>query len=986
MAASSPLELAPQDWITLRRLLREALDLPLEHRDAWLHRLDEVHAIHRPHLRALLAHADDAVASPILATLPKVETAAFAPAFWGDGVAHAEGARVGPYRLLRLLGEGGMGSVWLAERTDMLQGRPVALKLPRQSGRIDNLAERMAREREILAALDHPNIARLYDAGITADGQPFLALEVVEGHALDDHAARHSLDVPASLRLFLQVLRAVAHAHARLAVHRDLKPSNILVDNAGQAKLLDFGVAKLLAEGVAVETELTQQAGRALTLHYASPEQIAGLPLDTRTDIYSLGVVLFELLTRQRPYRLARESRGALEDAIAHQEPPRPSSVETDPARQRALRGDIDTIVLKALKKLPAERYATVDAFANDIERHLRNEAVLAQPDSRAYRLRKFVARNTLPVGAASAVLLAVVLGSVLAIWQARVAFEERDRAREVRGFIESIFRDADPYGEGREPMTVATLLQRAHERVDRDLLSRPAIRVEMLDLIGNGQKNLQETKAALSTLDDAVAAAQEAFGAEHALTLRARVSRLEAYRFGGKLNEMRAELQQLLPMLRTRESDAENLVVALEMQAHLSIDEGHYAEAVSAATEALEIASVRLGDSNPHTAVAATLLALGFEYSLEPARAKATALRALDLTLKSHPGDALHPDVIGVRVTLARAMGELGELRPCLQLFDEVIRATIERFGPTAIEVAFHTHGTVKFLVEAGEVRRAQQAAARAAEIFRLRASADTHFYPLARASHAMTLLAARRADLAISEIESASSQVAAVMGATHPVAQRTREDLALAQVYLGRAAQADATLRQDAASAPASWRRLLVQSLAATQRGEHEAAVRLAQQSLDATAGPRAPMWRMRVLPRLALAMVEAGQFEQAESAAQEAMALLDRVQLTNSPEKADAALALGRARLGLARASEALPSLQQADDFWREFEPTSRWAGEAAFWLAHGHEALGQPAPARAAFARAAELLARSPIPADAALSSNARRAAAVHTASD
>jgi tRNA A-37 threonylcarbamoyl transferase component Bud32 len=421
-------KLAPHEWAALRALLDQALALPEAERAAWVEAFSEpTHVAYKPRLRSLLAHAGGTGASDLLRTLPKVETDQFAPRP-PSAAAEAAGDLVGPYRLLRELGSGGMASVWLAERTDMLHGRQVALKLPHGAWKRAGLAERLAREREILATLEHRNIARLYDAGAAEDGQPYLALEYVQGERIDAWCERKALGVRERLQLFLQVARAVAYAHAQLVVHRDLKPSNILVNDAGDVKLLDFGIAKLLEQGVAQETELTQQAGRALTPDYAAPEQILGKPIGTAADVYALGVVLFELLTGQRPYQLKRDTRAALEEAILHAAVPRPSSVAPE-ARRKALRGDLDTIVLKALKKEPGGRYGTVAALAEDVERHLQQRPVLAQPDSRAYRLRKFLARNRLAAGAGVAIALALIAGMALALWQAAVARSEQRRA-----------------------------------------------------------------------------------------------------------------------------------------------------------------------------------------------------------------------------------------------------------------------------------------------------------------------------------------------------------------------------------------------------------------------------------------------------------------------------------------------------------------------------------------------------------------------------
>jgi Tol biopolymer transport system component len=325
---------------------------------------------------------------------------------------------IGVYRLVREIGRGGMSTVWLAMRTDALTTRPVALKLPYVHLLGAEFADRFARERDILANLTHPNIAHIYDAGIGAQGQPFLAMEFVAGETLTRYCESHQLGIDERLGLFLQVLSAVAYAHSQNIIHRDLKPSNILVREGGQVILLDFGIAKLLVDGAAAETELTQQAGATLTPEYASPEQIKGEPLAPTTDIYSLGVVLYELLSGRRPYTQARSTRRDLEDAILSADPVRPSEAvtsagaNTDPVAQEALRkalqGDLDTIVSKAMHKQPEQRYPTVDALAEDLRRYLRHEAIHARPDTGGYRLRRLTSRHrTLAaLSAAAAVLL----------------------------------------------------------------------------------------------------------------------------------------------------------------------------------------------------------------------------------------------------------------------------------------------------------------------------------------------------------------------------------------------------------------------------------------------------------------------------------------------------------------------------------------------------------------------------------------------------
>ncbi len=415
-------------WPQLDRLLDEALDQPPAAREAWLAALTPEHAGLSDTLRRLLQAHRQAETQDFLGALPALAAGTQARQEDDTDLPQAHDV-VGPYRLLRELGRGGMGTVWLAERDDGQLKRPVALKLPQLSW-ARGLAERLARERDILATLAHPHIARLYDAGVDTQGRPWLALEYVQGQSLDAHAQAAGLSVAQRLQLLLQVCEAVAYAHSRLIIHRDLKPGNILVSDDGQVKLLDFGIAKLTQGDTAEASALTRLSGMAMTLDYASPEQVRGEPLSTASDVYSLGVVAYELLTGQRPYRLKRGSAAELEEAITSAELPLASSRAGDAVLRKALRGDIDAILNKALKKNVAERYATVDALALDITRHLKREAVLARPDALAYRAARFLRRHRLPVAAGGAVALALVAGTGVALWQAQQARQQAERAR----------------------------------------------------------------------------------------------------------------------------------------------------------------------------------------------------------------------------------------------------------------------------------------------------------------------------------------------------------------------------------------------------------------------------------------------------------------------------------------------------------------------------------------------------------------------------
>ncbi len=324
-----------------------------------------------------------------------------------------------------------MAEVWLAQRADGLLGRPVAVKLPRCGFSDSQFCQRLAREREILDCLSHPNIARLLDAGTALDGKPFLVLEFVDGEPIVDYCRRHGLSIQQRLELFLQVARAISFAHHSLVLHRDLKPSNILVTAEGKAYVLDFGIAKLLDHGRTEDSDLTMSAGRALTLPYASPEQIAGLPLTVGSDVYSLGVVLYELLTGSRPYQLATH-------AVCHTAempgPPPPSAVNPDRQGRRTLQGDLDNVILKALKGSLEKRYQSVDAFQDDIRRYLERRPVLARPDSRWYRARMCARRHRAAFLTVGGLLSVLLIAAILIVWAGASGADPKAQCRGGQG------------------------------------------------------------------------------------------------------------------------------------------------------------------------------------------------------------------------------------------------------------------------------------------------------------------------------------------------------------------------------------------------------------------------------------------------------------------------------------------------------------------------------------------------------------------------
>ena len=407
------------------------MDLPADAREAWIEALSEPFTGAKEWLRKMFVQDGGAHGADLLATLPKLADEPGPP----NGAGLTSGSQVGPYELIRLLGRGGMAEVWLARRADGAIRREVALKIPQLLHWRADLAQRFARERDILASLEHPHIARLYDVGSDAQGRPYLAMECVLGEAPTKWCDARQMTVPERLKLFLQVLEAVQYAHERQIIHRDLKPSNILITDSGQVRLLDFGIAKLLEEETG-ETQLAGVQGRTLTPDYASPEMLRGAVIDARSDVYALGIILYELLSGARPYRLqSAASIGVLQRNIGTLQIDRPSTrIDAQAATARAtlperltrqLRGDLDSIVLKALAQDPTERYPSAQAFAQDLQRYLSDQPIHARPPRVAYRTRKWLVRNR---AVASAVAAVLVLAAVGYAWQ-RSALRQRTEA-----------------------------------------------------------------------------------------------------------------------------------------------------------------------------------------------------------------------------------------------------------------------------------------------------------------------------------------------------------------------------------------------------------------------------------------------------------------------------------------------------------------------------------------------------------------------------
>ena len=527
--------LGPERWRELSPHLDHALSLDDKERAIWLTSLEEQNPEIAHLVRTLLQEHSVLSGENFLETAPEPP----------GNESSLTGQKVGAYTLLSPLGQGGMGSVWSAERSDGSFERRVAVKFLHFSVAARGGIERFKREGRILGQLAHPHIAELLDAGVSASGEPYLVLEYVEGEPITEYSDHHSLDISERIHLFLDVLSAVAHAHANLIVHRDLKPSNVIVRKDGEVKLLDFGIAKLLANDAtsASQSLLTLEAGGAMTPQFAAPEQITGDAITTATDVYALGVLLYLLLTGHHPAGDEQRSPAELVKAIVDTEPKRASEitagqagvglaaqrVSTPERLSRELRGDLDTILAKALKKNAAERYGSVPAFANDLQRYLKHEPISARPDSFSYRASRFIRRNWVALGLTMLALVAVITGTAATLMQARTArhqrdaaLRERDRATRVTGLMTSMFKISDPNQTVGEGITAREVLDKASAQVTTELANDPDLQMEMMDAIGVVYSNLGLFDQARGLLEGSIQVGRAAGRASDPTVLRA--------------------------------------------------------------------------------------------------------------------------------------------------------------------------------------------------------------------------------------------------------------------------------------------------------------------------------------------------------------------------------------------------------------------------------------------------------------------------------
>jgi eukaryotic-like serine/threonine-protein kinase len=765
--------ISPERWRALSPYLDQALDIAADERPAWLAAIAARDAVLGSELRQMLAEheiahhdgfLDGAILDPRLAVTQSLA-----------------GQVMGAYRLVSLIGQGGTGSVWLAERCDgRFEGR-AAVKLLNVA-LINRAGEgRFRREGTFLARLRHPRIAHLIDAGVSRSGQPYLVLEHVDGQCIDQYCDDRGLSIDARLKLFLDVLDAVAHAHTNLIVHRDIKPANVLVSVGGDVKLLDFGIARLVEPSgewdSARPTEVgavTREVSKALTPEFAAPEQLSGGEVTTSTDVYALGVLLYVLLTGQHPAGRALRSPATLIRAIVDTDPPRASDAvvtAADPADdlarhaercgttlqrlRRTLRGDLDTIIGKALKKNAADRYASVTALADDVRRFLRHEPIGARPDTLHYRAARFVRRHAIGVGASAAVL--VLIAGLTTLYTMRLS-AERDRAQretakavKVSEMLMQLLTSVDPYTvrtQSGEP-SLRALLDSSAGQVQNELAGQPELQAEMLTMMGRTYRRLGEYDRGQSLLEQALEAGRKAFGPAHARIAQTLDYLGVVHADKGDYGAAARTLEQALSMRRSLlGGNHPEVAITLAELGRIYQDQGLNGRAEPLHREALQIRRTVLGEEDRETAVSLSDLASVLRLNSDLAGAEPLLRRSLEINRKTRGPE--HPNTAAALHDLALIAAAGGDHRAAEAQLRGVLVMQQRTLGDRHPVTATTLNSLAHVLLRTGKFEDAAAASRDALAIVRPTLGPDHQLVAIYTINHAAALMAQHRADLA--------------------------------------------------------------------------------------------------------------------------------------------------------------------------------------------------------------------------------------------
>ena len=823
--------LSAERWQLLQRLLDELLELPVDQRRARLASRSDIDDEMRGEVERLL-RASESVDDFL--DKPAAELAAPLVRALGSRTSGRVGQRIGPYRIIHEIGRGGMGAVYLAERADDQFRQRAAIKLLPYEARSEVSLRRFLEERQILASMEHPAIARLLDGGMTDDALPYFVMEYIDGVPIDQYSDDHRLTINERLRLFCTVCDAVQYAHGKLVVHRDIKPSNILVTPNGEVRLLDFGIAKLLSSDPALTATTT--GIRIMTPEYASPEQVRGEPATTTSDVYALGVLLYRVLTGRRPYHITGHSHVEIERAILEEEPRPPSATvrerdtnpspaevaaarHTTPDRlHRALTGDLDVIVLRALQKEVNRRYGSVEQLSGDVRRYLDGRPVVARKDSLGYRVRKFVRRNRAVATAVAVAVFGLLAGTVSAVWQARravaqarIASAERDRAqreeakaRETSKFLFEIFRSANPVESRGTLLTARDLLDRGAGRVEHELTTPSDIRAGVRHEIGMAYHGLAHSQEAVQQLERALADRVLLHGQHHpdvALTL---TDLGEALWSDGKADSAEKLLRPAVAMSREffgnrdgRTSRAlNNLALALQTKAR-------YAEARPMHEEALAIRR-SLHDS---AGASTSLVNLGWMQQVNGRLDSAEALlrSAVEIRRRIYrPDDPRTASAVSGLADMLRREGKYDEAEPLLR---EALATSQRIFGPRSGNVGDELQALGEVMMHKGQQRAADSLYREAIAIVRENFGDKDARTALVMNNYAGSLNERGRYQEALVWYEAALRAYKAHFGPEHPFSAIVLGNVANAHHLLGNAHKADTLYREAIRIMRAKW-----------------------------------------------------------------------------------------------------------------------------------------------------------------------------------
>jgi eukaryotic-like serine/threonine-protein kinase len=942
-------EIDPERWPSIEAILDEALELEGEERASFVRDACAHDPALRERVEALLAA--DADPKRLILDVPLEVYAApllesSEPAREGEGVESADGRSIGPYRLVREVGRGGMATVFLAERTDGQFEQRVALKLIRRGLDSDPVLRRFLQERQILAGLHHPHIAQLLDGGIADDGRPYFAMEYIDGLLLTRYCDERRLDTPQRLQLFLDVCDAVRYAHQHLVIHRDLKPSNILVTPDGRARLLDFGIAKLLHPDAAAGDTQTATGGWFLTLGYAAPEQVRNQRITTATDVYALGVVLYELLTGHRPYRVEGLGPAEAERVICEELPKRPSTSvtraaeirhrdgttervtpetlgetrRTPPARlRRELAGDLDNIVLRALAKEPEERYPSVEALLDDLQRYLAGLPVRARPATASYRARKFVRRHWRAVGAVVLLVLALTGGIVGTTWQARraeaqaqVAALEAAKAEQVSAFLAGIFENTDPDRTRGEDITARALLERAADRIGFELGDQPAVQAQMLMLIGESYKKLGLHRQALQLVERALAVRRGLYGAEHPEVAASLHEKGVLLYLAGEYDTAEPPLREALALRRKLlGTDHADVALSLTHVAELQRRRGSFPEAIALQREAVAIRQRVFGEESQSTGEALHNLAVFLRAGGQDEEVESLYRRSLAIQRRALGEE--HSEVAVALGNLALLLAAKGQYEEAEQLQRQALAIQLTLFGEDHTATIGSLNSLATLLVQRGEFEEAESLFRKVLEQWERRGEGE-HPYAMGTLNNlAVTLRDQGLTEEAATLLQRVLEVWRRQLGPEHPNVASAQGHLARAYLDLGDAARAERLARD---------------------------ALAIAHRSL-----PASHLLPVTITVGLARARAARGDCAEAESLLADVVAIPSPAGDLGS-RAAEAKLVLGTCRLAVGRHAEAEALLLESYAALRERPRMRAATREALQRLVQLSEARGRP----------------------------------------